>query len=161
MRSKIKELLMDDNSIFIFDVDGVLAPIEYGEYTHYYADDDMWAQEIENGTNFYKDVRVVKEFKDFIDKRDINKIYVITKVMNEKEFDQKLEFLSNSYGIIKDNCYMVTKDLDKLSKIDEIKKKYPDIEDKYLLMIDDTVDILSYVMQNSNYSTVHVSTFLK
>ena len=161
MISKIKEVLDSDKSVIAFDVDGVLAPIEYGEYTHYYADDLLWAEEIENGTDFYKDVRVVKELKKYIDSKDINRIYVITKVMNEKEFIQKLEFLKNSYGILEDHCYMVYKDFDKLNKLEEIRKLYPDLEDKDIAIVDDTVDILSYVMQNSKYSTVHISTFLK
>ena len=32
--SKIKEILDSEKSIIVFDVDGVLAPIEYGEYNH-------------------------------------------------------------------------------------------------------------------------------
>ena len=161
MISRIKEVLNDDKSVICFDVDGVLAPIEFGEYTHYYADDELWAEEIENGTDFYKDVRVVKEIKKYIDSKDINRIYVITKVMNEKEFIQKLSFLKESYGILEDHCYMVLKDFDKLSKMYEIRRLYPDLEDKDIVIVDDTVDILSYVMQNSKFSTVHISTFLK
>ena len=43
MNSKIQELLSSDKTVFAFDVDGVLAPMEFGEYNHYYADDDVWA----------------------------------------------------------------------------------------------------------------------
>ena len=161
MNSKIQELLKDDETVIAFDVDGVLAPMEFGEYNHYYADDDVWAEEVANGTDFYKDVRVVKTFKDFISKRDKNRIYVITKVMNENEFNQKLDFLEEGYGILRDNCFMVLKDFDKLYKLEEIKKLYPDLEDKDIAIVDDTTDILTYVMQNSKFSTIHISSFLK
>ena len=40
--SKIKEVLENKDSVIAFDVDGVLAPIEYGEYNHYYANDEEW-----------------------------------------------------------------------------------------------------------------------
>jgi hypothetical protein len=56
--SKIEEILENKDSVIAFDVDGVLAPIEYGEYNHYYADDNIWKEEIEKGRDFYKDVRV-------------------------------------------------------------------------------------------------------
>ena len=161
MDSKIQELLKNDKTVIAFDVDGVLAPMEFGEYNHYYADDDVWAEEVANGTDFYKDVRVVKVFKDYINSKDKKRIYVITKVMNESEFNQKLDFLEDGYGILRDNCFMVYKDFDKLSKLEEIKGLYPELEDKDIAIVDDTTDILTYIMQNSKFSTIHISSFLK
>ena len=158
--SKIKEVLENKNSVIAFDVDGVLAPIEYGEYNHYYANDEEWAEEIEKGTDFYKDVRSVKVLKDFISTKNINNIYVITKVMNEKEFNDKLKFLNKNYGILEDNCFMVYDDKDKLTKLDEINNKL-NIDDRLIVMVDDTVSVLNHIMENSKYTTVHISTFLK
>ena len=37
---KIDELYNNPNTIYVFDVDGVLAPLEFGEYNHYELDDD-------------------------------------------------------------------------------------------------------------------------
>lgn len=158
--SKIKEILESKNSVIVFDVDGVLAPLEYGEYNHYYANDEEWAEEIERGTDFYDDVRVIKTMKDFIDTKNINNIYVITKAMNEKEFECKIRFLSKNYGILKDNCYMVYKDNEKLNRLDEIRDK-TNIDDRLIVMVEDTVSILNHIMENSKYTTVHISTFLK
>ena len=158
--SKIEEILENKDSVIAFDVDGVLAPIEYGEYNHYYADDNIWKEEIEKGRDFYKDVRVVKTLKDFIDKRNINNIYVITKVVSEKEFIDKINFLTTKYNILKENCFMVYDDLDKLNILKEINKKY-NIEEKYIALVDDTVSVLNNIMDNSKYTTIHISTFLK
>ena len=158
--SKIKEVLENKDSVIAFDVDGVLAPIEYGEYNHYYANDEEWAEEIEKGTDFYKDVRPVKVLKDFISTKDINNIYVITKVMNEKEFIDKLKFLNKNYGILKENCFYVYDDKEKLSYLDEIRDK-TNKDDRLIVMVDDTVSVLNHIMENSNYTTVHISTFLK
>ena len=158
--SKIKEILEDKNSIIAFDVDGVLAPIEYGEYNHYYANDEEWAEEIEKGTDFYENVRVVKSIKEYINTKDINNIYVITKVMNEKEFSDKQKFLNKNYGILKENCFYVYDDKEKLNYLDEIRDK-TNIDDRLIVMVDDTVSVLNHIMENSNYTTVHISTFLK
>ena len=34
--TKLHSLLFDKNSIFVFDVDGVLAKMEFGDNNHYY-----------------------------------------------------------------------------------------------------------------------------
>ena len=33
--SKIREIINDENSILVFDIDGVLATMEWGEYNHF------------------------------------------------------------------------------------------------------------------------------
>ena len=125
MKSKIQKLLKDKKSILVFDVDGVLAPMEYGEYNHYYYDDEEWAKELEKGIDFYGKVKPFKTIQDFLKDKNMDNIYVITKVMNKEEFIQKLSFLKKNYNIKEDNCYMVFKDRDKLLLLDEIKEKYP------------------------------------
>ena len=161
MESKIKELLNDKNSVLVFDVDGVLAPIEYGEYNHYYLNDEEWAKEVENGQDFYKDVKPIKTMQEFLKDKNMDNVYVITKVMHNKELLQKIPFLEKNYNIKEDNCYMVFKDRDKLLLLEEIKENYPDLDDHYIVFIDDTVDNLNYVMDNSKFSTVHISSFMQ
>ena len=41
-----------------------------------------------------------------------------------------------------------------------IKSKYQVVPDKNFVMIDDTVSVLNNIMNNSNFSTVHISSFL-
>ena len=38
--------------------------------------------------------------------------------------------------------------------------QYPDLEDKKLVMVDDTIEVLSNIQDNSGYSTAHISTFM-
>ena len=160
VESKIRELFNDDKTVYIFDVDGVLAPIEYGEYNHYYYDDEKWALELVK-KDFYEDVKPFKTMQDFLKSKDMSRVYVVTKVMNEIELEQKKKFLKKNYNIDSNNVYLVYKDEEKLNVIKNIQKKYPLLEDKYFVLIEDTVNILSYVMENSSYSTVHISSFLK
>ena len=45
--------------------------------------------------------------------------------------------------------------------IKKIKEEYPLLDAKYFVMIDDSIEVLNHIMENSEFSTVHVSSFLK
>lgn len=159
VESQIKNLFLDSKTVYIFDVDGVLAKIEYGKYNHYFYDDELWAKMIlEN--DYYEHVLPLKTMQDFIKSKDLSRVYVATKVMNEEELKQKKNFLAKNYGILEDHVYAVFNDLEKLNVLKNIQKNYKDLEDKYLVMIDDTVDVLNHIMDNSAFSTVHISSFI-
>ena len=160
VESKIKDLFLNPNTVYIFDVDGVLAKIEYGEYNHYCYDDELWAKMIlEN--DYYEKVEPIKTMQDFLKSKDLKRVYVVTKVMNDEELKQKKSFLFRNYGILSDHVYAVLSDKEKLNVIRNIQKDYQNLDDKYFVMIDDTVDVLNNIMDNSSFSTVHISSFIK
>ena len=159
VESKIKQLFLDDQTVYVLDVDGVLAKIEYGEYNHYCYDDELWAKMIlEN--DYYANVLPIKTMQNFLKDKDKKRVYVVTKVMNDEEFNQKIAFLTKHYQIIPSHIKKVINDEDKLQAMIEIKKDYPNLEDKSLVMIDDTINVLNNIMDNSHFSTVHISSFL-
>ena len=158
--SEIKTLLDEDKTVFVFDVDGVLAKLEFGIHNHYEADDDTWNINCEKGINLYDEKLVVKKMQEFLSDKDKEKIYVVTKVGTKKEENYKTAYLNKYYKIKSDNIFYVYDNKEKLSALNIIKNKYMDLEDKYIVFIDDTVEVLTYIMCNSNYSTVHISTFL-
>lgn len=158
--SKIKSLLKDKESVLVFDVDGVLAILEFGEHTHFRLNDDDWNKEILNGKNFYTEDKVSKKMQDFLKTKNMKMIYVITKSYSDKEGLQKRKYVNKYYGILEENVYYVESNKDKLSKINEIKEKYKNLDDEKVIMIDDTVEVLNDVMENSNFSTCHISSFL-
>lgn len=158
--SKIKELLNDKNNILVFDVDGVLATMEWGEYNHYELNDDEWTKLCEEGKNCYNENCVVKKMQEFLKDKNTNNIYVITKVGNNNEGEFKKEFVNKYYGIPQENVYFVEKDSDKKTRLLEIKQKYKEIDDYRIVMIEDSVNVLNDIMNNTNFSTVHVSSFL-
>ena len=43
---------------------------------------------------------------------------------------------------------------------DKIKELRPDIDDKHIAMVDDTVDVLNSVKEHSNFATIHISSFM-
>ena len=157
--SKIRELLVDNDSILVFDVDGVLAVMEWGEYNHYEVDDEEWARRCANGINAYTEDKVIKKMQEFIKTKDTNKIYVVTTVGNSNEEGFKKEFVEKYYGIPRENLYGTSNDNEKIHKLIEIKNKYPELEDRKLIMIEDSVSILNEIMQKTGYSTAHISSF--
>ena len=142
------------------DVDGVLATMEWGEYNHYELNDEDWTKLCEEGNNCYNDKCVINKMQDFLKDNNMNKIYVITKVGNDNEGIFKKEFVNKYYGIPQENVYYVEKDTDKKTKLMEIKNKNKEIEDFRIVMIDDSVSVLNDVMDNTSFSTVHISSFL-
>ena len=159
VESKIRQLFLDDQTVYVLDVDGVLAKIEYGEYNHYCYDDELWAKMIlEN--DYYEHVLPLKTMQDFIKSKDVRRVYVATKVMNEEELKQKKNFLAKNYGILDDHVYSVLNDQEKLNVLKNIQKDYKNLDCKYFVMIDDTVDVLNHIMDNSAFSTVHISSFI-
>ena len=158
--SKIIELINEKDTILVFDVDGVLAKMEWGKYNHYELTDEEWIKMCEAGENAYTQERVFKKMQDFLKNRNMDRIYVITKVGSYKEGEFKKEFVSKYYNISPQNVYCVEKDIEKKIKLFEIKEKYQELEDFQVVMIDDTVNVLNDIMENTGFSTVHISSFL-
>ncbi len=158
--SRIKELLNDKNSILIFDVDGVLAVMEFGDRNHYYACDDEWDKQVDNGLNLYTEDKVSKKMQQFLKDKDMNKVYVITAIGVNKEGECKKEYLKKYYNIHLDNIYFVNKNRDKTKELIKIRELNDNVDDEHIIMIDDTPEILSDIQDNTNYSTAHISSFL-
>lgn len=158
--SKIKEVLNDDNSVLVFDVDGVLAVMEWGEYNHYGEDDETWTQMYEEETQYYTEKYVCKRMQEFLASKDKSKVYVITKAFSKNEVEDKKNFVNQYYGIKKEHVYSVQNNWEKTDVLLQIKEKYPTIEKHQIVMIDDTVEVLTNVMERTGFSTAHVSSFL-
>lgn len=157
--SKIKDLLNDKDSVIAFDVDGVLALMEFGEKNHF-LDDDHWDYTLKNDINTYTEDKVSKKVKDFIDKRNIDNIYVITKINHQNEYAQKVDYCNKYYNIKKENVFFVKSDDEKATVLSKIKEKYPDLEDEKIIMVDDTANVLTDIMSKTKFSTAHISSFL-
>ena len=158
--SEIKKIVKDKGSVLVFDVDGVLAVMEFGEHNHYTSDDEERYRANISWKNFYTKEKVSKKMQNFLSKKDIGRVYVITKAASEQEFNHKKSFLRENYNIRDENIYWVKKEVEKKEKLLEIKWFYEDLPDYKLVMIDDSVTILCDVMDNTGFSTMHISSFL-
>ena len=158
--SKIKELINDNNNVLVFDVDGVLALLEWGDYNHYALNDDEWNKACLEGINSYNEEKVNKKLQKFLKSKDMSKIYVITTVGSNNEGEFKKEFVNKYYNILKENVYYVSDNTQKTDVLLEIKNKYPKLKDYQIVMIEDTVSILNDIMEKTNFATVHISSFV-
>lgn len=158
--NKIKELLNDKDSVLVFDVDGVLAVLEFGERNHYYFSDEEWDKFVNDGNNTYTEDKVSKKMQQFLKDKDKKRVYVITAIGVNKEGEYKKEYVEKYYGILPQNVYYVDRNNDKTSKLIEIRKNHPEVDDSKIIMIDDTPDILTDVQLKTDYSTAHISSFL-
>ena len=157
--SEIRNIINAKQSVLIFDVDGVLAIMEFGLNTHF-LDDDSWKKTLLNDINLYDKDKVSKKLQLLINKKDKNRIFVITKVDDIVEINQKKEYVNKYYGIIKENVYCVNTDSEKTKELEKIKSKFKGLDSKYFVMIDDTVEVLNDAMNNNKISTAHISTFI-
>lgn len=158
--NKIIELFESNDSVLVFDIDGVLALMEWGEYNHFVTNTDKWNEICNSKTNIFNEQCVIKKMQDFIKRRNNERIYVISAISNQNEANLKTEFVHKYYNILNENIYYVYNETEKKSKIKKIKEKYPDLNDRYIIMIDDSTSVLTDIMKNTNFSTMHISSFL-
>lgn len=158
--SKIKDILNDKESVLVFDIDGVLAIMEWGEYHHFGEDDETWVKMYETNANYYTERFVSKKMQEFLKGKDTNRVYVITKAFCKNEEEDKRIFVNKFYCIPKEHVYVVRNNRDKTKAILEIKNKYPELSKHKIVMIEDTVEILTDIMEKTGFSTVHISSFL-
>lgn len=73
----------------------------------------------------------------------------------------KTKFAINNYNIPKENIFFVS---DKMKKLDFLRylheKKYPKLQESNIAIVEDTAETLNHILNNSNFMTVHVSSFL-
>ena len=158
--SKIKELLKDNESVLVFDIDGVLAVMKWGKHNHFIANDAEWNRLCNEGVNTYTEDKVSSKMQKFLQSKDMSNIYVITVAGSKNEIKFKKDFVKKYYNIPREKVYCVKNNKQKVDELITIRRKYPYLKDYQIIMIDDTVDILNDVMEKTEFSTAHVSSFL-
>ena len=158
--SKIKDLLNDKDTILVFDIDGVLASMEWGEYNHFELYDAEWFKACEDGFNAYQENRVVKKIQEFLKKRDTSRVYVISKIGHPNEASFKKDFCEIYYDIPRDNVFLVWDEKEKADILMKIRNKYPELESFQIAMVEDTVKTLTDIMEKTGCATVHISSFI-
>lgn len=160
--SKIIDKLLSENpdTIFVFDIDGVLASYEYDDYTHS-CPDYVWENLVEKGDP-YQYARPFKVMQEFI-KQHPHRCYTCAKSSGDMESMHKKNFILRHYNIDEEKIYFVQSAEQKLNILQEIDYRI-DPEggnQKYIVMIEDTVKTLDHIVELSDFSTVHVSSFFE
>lgn len=151
MSKKLREKLRE--GVIVFDVDGVLASYEFGENCHYAP---IWEEAfISAENNPYRRVNPLPVFQQFIHTMKKENVYVCS-VAAEFEQEGKRDFVLRNYDILEENIIFVESKAQKLQALREIEKK---TGEKQIAIVDDTVKTLDHIYDNSNFLTVHVSSF--
>lgn len=157
MNKIIDRILYEEpDAIFVFDVDGVLSSYEYGDYHHGYSS-YTW-NKMTSDDNPYLVARPFKTMQKFV-KEHVDNCYICSCVANAKEAEHKMNFLNRHYGIDENHMFFVPHKDDKLQVLYELQDRYPYLMQHHIVMIEDTVETLDHIMEQSNFSTVHVSSF--
>lgn len=159
-KSELIRFIEERGTILVFDVDGVLAPFEYGVHCHNACLDSKWDTYIQTH-DVYGNTRPVRVLQELIRKKDPGRIFVCSQA-NVVEKPGKKKFVTDHYGVLENHIYFVRESLDKLECLREIHQTwFPQLRQEQIVLIDDTVKILNHVQENSQYATVHVSSFLE
>ena len=158
--SKIMSVVINEDSVLVFDVDGVLAPYEYGEYNHNACRDDVY-EEYMKTHNIYDGLRPLKTIQNVLEEHNNPKRVFTCSVAAPYEVEAKKSFVLKNYDIPEENIIFVESKKEKLSVLHKIHDEYfPDLDPKMVVMIEDTTATLTQIQENSEFSTMHVSSLL-
>lgn len=155
--STLMNCLLDRNTVIFFDVDGVLAPYEFGVNKHC-IDDDEWDRKMAAGEDMYSTVSPIKLLQKFIERKGVDNVFVCSKASPE-EWDSKLKFCYDGYGIPEDHIFRTSSKPEKVQVLKDFAKKY-NIPENKIAIVEDTVDTLNMIYKDTDCATVHVSSFL-
>ena len=147
--------LLKKEVIVVFDVDGVLAPYEFGDKKHC-INDDEWDEMLEKGIDVYSNVQPVKVLQKFIKRKGTENVYACS-VSSLKEYDSKVAFCMKKYNILEDHIILVKHKTDKVSFLDALSKKM-NLPHNKIVLVEDTVETLDQIAK-LDFCTIHISSF--
>lgn len=148
------------NSIMCFDVDGVLAEYRFGNGV--YACKDSEFAEYCKKNNVYENANAPVAIKDFIDcNLNYEQRYCISKSLSKDEETQKIKFVTENYDIPEDNIYFVESNEQKLEVMKTIAGFHKGVDEQEIFMVDDSIEVLGHIHENSNFGTIHISSLLE
>lgn len=106
----------------------------------------------------YSTVSPIKLFQNFIERKGIDNVYVCSKASTE-EYASKIKFCQDGYGIPSNHIFLVASKTEKLDILRSFSVAL-DVPEEKIAMVEDTVETLDMIFNNTNCATVHVSSFL-
>lgn len=139
----------------VFDIDGVLAAYEFGDFCHTTPE---WGPEVFKSVddNPYVNIPPLPVFQEFIRTMPKENVYVCS-VAGCEEQPAKGAFVTRNYDVFPENIIFVDKKDKKLQALQSIRDKHPGME---VALVDDTVKTLDNIwLADSSIRTIHVSSF--
>lgn len=155
MSKILRKRLLDTNAKIFFDIDGVLAPYEFGVLSHC-IDDDEWDEKVKNKESLYGELKAVPILKEFIDYMKEGHAYALS--VSGGEWEDKKKFVMDNYNIPEENILKVSS---KDEKLDVLRRFVAKKERNYpIAMVEDTVKTLDKIYKEvPEIYTIHVSSF--
>lgn len=153
--SKILNYLARDDIIVAFDVDGVLCPYEFGDLKHNACRDEEWEDFVVRNKPYNK-FKAVPQIKSFIQKKETDRVFVCS-VAEPLEEKNKRDFLMREYGIFGQHIKFVRNGKAKFKFLQTLVTAGKN--ENQIALVENTVSILNEVAEQSNFITVHVSSF--
>lgn len=154
--SRILDYLMEPECVVVFDIDGVLAPYEFGELCHSACPDEDWKSYVLT-KHPYAHIRPVPQLQRFIQKKGAGKVFACS-VAEDYEEEGKRDFVVGSYGLAPEHVLFVRSKKEKVPALKTLAATLG-VPERRIALVDDAVKTLDAVMEETGCTTVHVSSF--
>lgn len=154
MLTPLLSYLLEPETALVFDIDGVLAPYEYGELCHSACPDEDWERFVRE-EDPYGRMRPVRLIQRFVEEKGPERVYACSVAM-DFEADGKRDFVLRNYAIPAEHVSIVAAKADKLAFLEEVRAALG-VEPARVALIEDTVGTLNLVYEQTSFTTVHVS----
>jgi hypothetical protein len=154
--SDILSYLAEPETVVVFDIDGVLAPYEFGELSHAACLDGDWKTYVLE-EHPYAHIRPVPQIQRFIEKKGRTRVFACS-VAEDYEEEGKRDFVVANYGLPADHVKLVRSKSDKVAELRALAKEFCASE-RRVALVEDTVKTLDEVARKTGCTTVHVSSF--
>jgi FMN phosphatase YigB (HAD superfamily) len=154
MLTPLLSYLLEPQTAVVFDIDGVLAPYEFGELSHSACADDEWEAFVREHDP-YGHLRPIRLLQDFIAQKGTERVYACS-VAADFEEAGKRDFVLREYGLPTDHVRIVSAKADKLAYLEEVRSQLG-VPAQRVALVEDTVGTLYLVSEQTGFTTVHVS----
>ena len=154
MTTPLLSYLLEPETALVFDIDGVLAPYEYGELCHSACPDDEWEQFVRE-RDPYGHMRPVHLIQRLVERKGPERVFACSVAM-DFEAEGKRAFVLRNYGIPADHVSIVSAKAEKLAYLEQVRAEL-DVPAARVALVEDTVATLNLVYEQTGFTTVHVS----
>lgn len=156
MSKKMINYLLEQETIVVFDIDGVLAVYEFGDCRHG-VDDETWEDSFVEDNTPYTYAVPIPKLQEFVKKKGTDNVYVCSQ-SSLKEKVPKLDFVKKNYGIPEGHVFFVENKSEKINVL-RLLKESRNVPECRVALVEDTVKTLDSILQCGDYVTAHISSF--
>lgn len=154
MNTPLISFLLQSETALVLDIDGVLAPYEFGELCHSACPDEEWERFVRE-QDPYGHMRPVGLIQRMIAQKGAERVYACS-VAADYEAAGKRDFVLRHYGLPASHVRIVATKADKLAFLEEVRAALG-LPEERVALIEDTVGTLNLVYERTGFITVHVS----